>query len=53
MGIEIFKRIRTVEYCYVDKTGIIRDLLQNMAYVKLFTQPRRFGKTLNIKDAVR
>ncbi len=48
MGIENFKRIRTEGYYYVDKTGLIRDLLQNMAYVNLFTRPRRFGKTLNM-----
>ncbi len=48
MGIENFKRIRTEGYYYVDKTGFIRDLLQNMAYVNLFTRPRRFGKTLNM-----
>ena len=48
LGIENFKRIRTEGYYYVDKTGFIRDLLQNMAYVNLFTRPRRFGKTLNM-----
>ena len=32
----------------MDKTGLIRDLLRNMAYVNLFTRPRRFGKTLNM-----
>ena len=48
MGIENFKRIRTEGYYYVDKTGLIKDLLQNMAYVNLFTRPRRFGKTLNM-----
>lgn len=48
IGIENFKRIRTEGYYYVDKTGLIRDLLQNMAYVNLFTRPRRFGKTLNM-----
>lgn len=48
MRIENFKRIRTEGYYYVDKTGLIRDLLQNMAYVNLFTRPRRFGKKLNM-----
>ncbi len=48
MGIENFKTMRTDGYYYVDKTGFIRDLLQNMAYVNLFTRPRRFGKTLNM-----
>ena len=48
MGIENFKRIRTEGYYYVDKTGFIRDFLENQAYVSLFTRPRRFGKTLNM-----
>jgi hypothetical protein len=43
VGIENFERIRTEDFYYVDKTGMIRDLLQNMAYVNLFTRPRRFG----------
>lgn len=48
MGIEDFKRIRRDGFYYVDKTRIIRDLLENMALVNLFTRPRRFGKTLNM-----
>lgn len=48
VGIESFERIRTEHFYYVDKTGMIRDLLQNMTYVNLFTRPRRFGKTLNM-----
>ena len=48
MGIEDFDRIRTDGFYYIDKTGLIRDLLENMAYVNLFTRPRRFGKTLNM-----
>lgn len=48
MGIENFQRIRTEGFYYVDKTGLIRDLLKNIAYVNLFTRPRRFGKTLNM-----
>ncbi len=48
MGIENFKEIRTMDYYYVDKTGLIRDLLENLGKVNLFTRPRRFGKTLNI-----
>ncbi|MDE5696394.1 MAG: ATP-binding protein [Lachnospiraceae bacterium] len=46
MGIENFKRVRTDNFYYIDKTGLIRDFLENMAYVNLFTRPRRFGKTL-------
>ncbi len=48
MGIEDFREIRAMGYYYVDKTGMIRDLLENMGKVNLFTRPRRFGKTLNM-----
>lgn len=48
MGIEDFGRIRSDGFYYVDKTGLIKDLLENQAYVNLFTRPRRFGKTLNM-----
>lgn len=48
MGIEDFEEIRTTEYYYVDKTGLIRTLLENPGKVNLFTRPRRFGKTLNM-----
>lgn len=48
MGIENFQRIRKEDFYYVDKTGLVRDLLENMAYVNLFTRPRRFGKTLTM-----
>ena len=48
VGIENFEEIRTEEFYYVDKTGLIRDLLNNWGKVNLFTRPRRFGKTLNM-----
>ncbi|MBO5070456.1 MAG: AAA family ATPase [Roseburia sp.] len=48
IGIENFKEIRTQEFYYVDKTGLIADLLYNWGKVNLFTRPRRFGKTLNM-----
>ncbi len=48
MGIENFERIRKEGFYYIDKTGLIKDLLENPAYVNLFTRPRRFGKTLNM-----
>ncbi|XTA53638.1 AAA family ATPase [Fusobacterium sp. SB021] len=35
-------------YYYVDKTKFIEDIINNGAQVKLFTRPRRFGKTLNM-----
>ena len=40
--------IRAGDYYYIDKTGFIRDLLQESGKVTLFTRPRRFGKTLNM-----
>lgn len=48
IGIEDFGRIRREGFYYVDKTRMIRDLLEHIAYVTLFTRPRRFGKTLNM-----
>lgn len=51
IGISNF--IETVEhYYYVDKTLMIRDILDARPKVSLFTRPRRFGKTLNM-DMVR
>lgn len=41
-------RLASTEYYYVDKTLLIRDLLDERAKVSLFTRPRRFGKTLNM-----
>lgn len=48
MGIENFEEMRTKGYYYVDKTGLIKTLLENPGKVNLFTRPRRFGKTLNM-----
>lgn len=48
VGIENFEEIRTEGFYYVDKTGLIRDLLNNWGKVNLFTRPQRFGKTLNM-----
>ena len=48
MGIEDFDRIRKDNFYYIDKTRLIKDLLEHPAYVNLFTRPRRFGKTLNM-----
>ena len=43
-----FIEMRERGFYYVDKTGLIRDLLNNWGKVNLFTRPRRFGKTLNM-----
>ena len=48
VGTEDFVRIRAEGYFYIDKTGLIRDLLQDGGEVTLFTRPRRFGKSLNM-----
>lgn len=46
MGIENFREMRTGGFYYVDKTGLIKTLLENSGKVNLFTRPGRFGKTL-------
>ena len=47
VGISDFERIRELNYYYVDKTGLIKALLQGeMDQVTLITRPRRFGKTM-------
>lgn len=48
VGIENFEKLRQLDYYYVDKTGMVKDLLLNMSEVTLFTRPRRFGKSLNM-----
>ena len=48
VGIENFEEIRKQDFYYVDKTGLIVDLMANWGKVNLFTRPRRFGKTLNM-----
>ena len=48
VGIENFEEIRTEDFYYVDKTGLIFNLLNNWSKVNIFTRPRRFGKTLNM-----
>lgn len=48
IGIENFEKLLSEDFYYVDKTGLIRELLNNWGEVNLFTRPRRFGKTLNM-----
>lgn len=48
IGIEQFGEIRADDFYYIDKTGLIRELLNNWGKVNLFTRPRRFGKSLNM-----
>ena len=46
IGIEQFKEMTSQNYYYVDKTLLIKELLDQGSKVNLFTRPRRFGKTL-------
>ena len=48
IGVENFKEIINNNCYYVDKTKFIEEILNDGSKIKLFTRPRRFGKTLNI-----
>ena len=48
LGVDDFKKIKTLDYYYIDKTKFIEDILLDGADIKLFCRPRRFGKTLNM-----
>ena len=48
IGIEDFKKIIEEDCYYFDKTNYIEELLKDRTKIKLFTCPRRFGKTLNM-----
>ena len=46
VGIEDFAEIRQLGFYYIDKTKLIEQLLNGWGKVRLFTRPRRFGKSL-------
>lgn len=46
VGISSFEKIRESNAYYIDKSGLIEELIRSQADVTLFTRPRRFGKTL-------
>lgn len=48
IGIENFEKLHYDDFYYIDKTGLIKELMENWAEVNLFTRPRRFGKSLNM-----
>ncbi|MEG1009114.1 MAG: AAA family ATPase [Clostridia bacterium] len=48
LGISDFKKLRKMNYLYIDKSLYIKDLLDNTSEVIIVTRPRRFGKTLNM-----
>lgn len=48
IGIDNFEKMINQGYYYVDKTLIIKELIDKKGEINLFTRPRRFGKTLNM-----
>ncbi len=48
VGIDSFEKLILEKYYYIDKTLLIKELLDLKGEVNLFTRPRRFGKTLNL-----
>ena len=48
LGIDDFRQIIKEDCYYFDKTNWIEELLKDRSQTKLFTRPRRFGKTLNM-----
>ena len=48
IGLSDFKEVIEYDYYYFDKTKFIEKILEERSKVKLFTRPRRFGKTLNM-----
>ena len=48
IGLSDFKHLIEEDFYYFDKTAFIEDVIKDGSQVKLFTRPRRFGKTLNI-----
>ena len=48
VGISDFEKIRNSGFYYIDKSGLITEILNEKAEVTLITRPRRFGKTLGM-----
>ena len=48
LGIDDFRKIIKEDCYYFDKTNWIEELLKDRTQIKLFTRPRRYGKTLNM-----
>ncbi|CAL7869002.1 9-O-acetyl-N-acetylneuraminate esterase [Fusobacterium necrophorum subsp. funduliforme] len=48
IGVSDFKELIEGNYYFIDKTNLLKEIVQDGAKVKLFTRPRRFGKTLNM-----
>ncbi len=48
IGLDNFKRLIDDGYMYIDKTLLVKDIVESGSSVVLITRPRRFGKTLNM-----
>ena len=48
VGVENFEKLCSEEYYYIDKTLLVKEILDRKSDVNLFTRPRRFGKTLTL-----
>jgi hypothetical protein len=48
LGIDDFEKLRKNNFYYIDKSLLIKELIDNRCEVSLFTRPRRFGKSLNL-----
>jgi len=48
IGVNGFKELIEEGYYFVDKTMLIKDVIELPGKIKLITRPRRFGKTLNM-----
>lgn len=48
LGVNDFKTLLREDNYYIDKTNLIKEILEDKSAVKLFTRPRRFGKILNM-----
>jgi len=48
IGVDNFEKMINQGYYYVDKTLLIKELIDKKSEVNVFTRPRRFGKSLNI-----
>ena len=51
VGVDNFENLMTDGYYFVDKTLLIKEILDKKGEVNLFTHPKRFGKTLKYKHA--
>ncbi len=48
IGTSDFRKLRTENNYFIDKSLFIRDIIDDESEITLITRPRRFGKTLNM-----